>query len=78
MVDTVIEDGGPCAAELAVMDEFLDALQAGNAPEVEAFLKRHPLYAESLRPVLEGAVLMDREVRKLRRWHVPIDGLGKG
>ena len=77
MADMVMEAGGPCAAELVVMDEFLEALQAGNAPEVEAFLKQHPLYAESLRPVLEGAVLLDREVRKLRRWHVPIDGLGK-
>lgn len=73
MADTVVEDGGPCVAELAVMDEFLDLLAAGNAPEVEEFLKAHPTYAESLRPVLEGAVLVHDSVRRLRGRGIELD-----
>lgn len=66
MISVDNDCGSPCMAVLSLMDLYLDQLVAGNAPEIEAYLRGHPEYAGQLRPVLEGAVLVDQEVRRLR------------
>jgi hypothetical protein len=56
----------PGDAELEVMDEYLTLLCRGAEPEVEVFLQGHPEHAESLRPVLEAAVMLNHAWRRLK------------
>jgi hypothetical protein len=53
-------------AELAAMEEFISALLEDRAPGIEEHLGRYPEFADSLRPVLEGAELFHREYRRLK------------
>jgi len=41
------------------MNEFCDAHQAGNRPDIDTFLARHPRMARRLRPVLEGFLMVE-------------------
>ena len=58
--------GMPSPAELKAMDEFVSSLRKGRAPSVDQHLARYPEFEGSLRPVLEGAKLFDREYRLLQ------------
>ncbi len=54
-------------AELEAMDRYFDAVLACRAPEVEEYLEEFPEFAESLRPVLEGAGILVSEYRAFRK-----------
>jgi hypothetical protein len=41
------------------MNEFCDAYQEGNGPDLDTFLARHPRIARRLRPVLEGFLMVE-------------------
>ena len=56
----------PCDAELAAMEEYITLLHRGTEPTVEEFLKGCPQFAESLRPILEAAVMVNHKFRKLK------------
>ena len=56
----------PCDAELAALEEYIALLHKGTEPSVEEFLKRYPQFAESLRPVLEAAAMVNHKFRKLK------------
>lgn len=57
----------PTAAELDAMNEFIQLVQSGHAPKVDAFVKRHPDEAGHLRPVLRTMMVLRREFRKCAR-----------
>jgi hypothetical protein len=57
----------PTRAELEAMEEFISAKLEDRAPGVEEHLGRYPQFADSLRPVLEGAELFHREYRRLKK-----------
>jgi hypothetical protein len=59
--------------ELAAMEEFIKALRDDRAPGVEEYLERFPEFAGSLRPVLEGAVIFQREYRLLEEKYPDVD-----
>jgi len=56
----------PGDAELAVMEEYIALLHKGSEPSVEEFLKGCPQFAESLRPVLEAAVMVNHRFRRIK------------
>ena len=56
----------PCDAELAAMEEYIALLHKGSEPGVEEFLMGFPQFADSLRPVLEAAVMVNHKFRKLK------------
>jgi len=67
--DMILECSGcstPCDAELAAMEEYIALLHRGAEPLVEEFLKGYPQFAESLRPVLEAAAMVNHRFRKLK------------
>jgi len=49
------EEHKPSPEELAAMDEYIDMLNRGEAPDLEGYLARFPEFEETLRPVLEAA-----------------------
>jgi hypothetical protein len=53
------------------MDEFADAIDAGAKPDVEEFLDKHRRSAKTLRPVLEGLLILDAERRRRNRHNCP-------
>lgn len=63
----------PTAAELYVMDRFIRDVRAGGNPKPDKVLRRYPQFERSLRPALEGAVLLDREYRRFRRQFPNVD-----
>ena len=63
----------PGDMELAAMEEFIKALREDRAPVVEQFLERFPEFADTLRPVLEGAVIFQREYRLLEEKYPDVD-----
>jgi hypothetical protein len=62
-----LDEAQPSAAELEAMEEFLALQRQGQAPEVEAFLARYPDLAPTLRPVLEGAVMVKAGFEDLKQ-----------
>ena len=56
----------PCDAELAALEEYIALLHRGTEPLVEEFLKGYPQFAESLRPVLEAAVMVNHRFRRIK------------
>jgi hypothetical protein len=63
----------PCDAELAAMEEYIALLHRGTEPLVEEFLKGYPQFAESLRPVLEAAVMVNHKYRKIKARYPALD-----
>ena len=59
----------PTDAELTAMEVFADARRSGKKVSVEAFLRRYPEFAETLRPTLESIVLFDGAVRTFAKKH---------
>ncbi|MCX6844144.1 MAG: hypothetical protein NTX53_17915 [candidate division WOR-3 bacterium] len=56
----------PCEAEMAAMEEYVALLHKGTEPAVEDFLQGFLQFADSLRPVLEAAVMVNHKFRKLK------------
>ena len=48
--------------ELALIDQFIELVLSGKSPGVERFLERHPRVSKALRPVLEGAEIVEQEI----------------
>ena len=63
----------PCDAELAAMEEYTALLHRGTEPMVEEFLKGFPQFADSLRPVLEAALEVNRKFRRLKARYPGLD-----
>jgi len=63
----------PCDAELAAMEEYTALLHRGTEPTVEEFLKGFPQFADSLRPVLEAALEVNRKFRRLKARYPGLD-----
>ena len=63
----------PGDMELAAMEEFIKVLRDDRAPGVEEYLERFPEFADTLRPVLEGAVIFQREYRLLEKKYPDVD-----
>ena len=63
-------------AELDVSSDFTDALLARKNPDVEEYLARCPGSEAKMRPLLDTALLLDREITQFRRRHPHVD-LGK-
>ncbi len=55
----------PSSAVADALDEYLDALQAGSAPDRAAFLARHPALAAELAPLLDGIEALHAGTRAL-------------
>jgi len=60
-------------AELDAFGDYTDALQAQKNPDMEEYLKRCPGSADKMRPILETALLLDREITQFRRKHPHAD-----
>lgn len=63
-------------AELDVVGDFTEAVQAGKNPDIEDFLKRCPGSEVKLRPILATALLLSRETARYRQKH-PHVNLGR-
>jgi hypothetical protein len=55
------------------MERFIGLVRAGRKPSVVSYLKGCPQFAESLRPVLEGAVLLYEEYGRFRKKYPKVD-----
>jgi hypothetical protein len=62
--------------EVDVFGDFTEAVQAGKNPDMEEYLARCPGSESKLRPILETALMLDREITQLRRRYPHVD-LGK-
>lgn len=60
-------------AELDVSSDFTDALLAQRNPDMEEYLARCPGSEAKMRPILETAQLLDREITQFRRKHPHVD-----
>ena len=60
-------------AELDAFGDYTDALQAQKNPDMEEYLKRCPGSADTMRPILETALLLDRVITQFRRKHPHVD-----
>jgi hypothetical protein len=60
-------------AELDMLADFTDAVQAGGKPDIEEYLKRCPGSEAKMRPILATALRLDREITQFRREHPDID-----
>lgn len=63
-------------AELDMFGDFTEAVQARKDPDMAEFLERCPESQAKIRPILETAMMLDREVVELRRNNPHVD-LGK-
>jgi hypothetical protein len=63
----------PTQAELDAMVAYMEAVQAGRQPGIERYLKRFPAFAATLRPVLQGMAVLDREYKFFRKNNPGID-----
>jgi hypothetical protein len=61
------------AQEASVMDRFIRDVRAGKSPDPELVLRRHPQFERSLRPTLDGMVLLDKEYRRFRKQNPTVD-----
>ena len=61
------------AKEASVMERFIRDVRAGKSPDPEQVLRRHPQYERSLRPTLDGMVLLDKEYRRFRKQCPTVD-----
>jgi hypothetical protein len=70
-------DAGPDAdftdAEIDMFCDFDAAVEAGRKPDIEACLARCPGSEARMRPILQMALLLDREVRQFRHRHPHVD-----
>jgi len=60
-------------AEIDMFGDFTEAVQAGKKPDMEEYLKRCPGSEAKLRPILETALLLDREITQFRRKYPHVD-----
>ena len=60
-------------AELDVFGDFTEAVQRCEHPDMEAYLARCPGSEAKMRPILEMALLLDREVTQYRRKYPHVD-----
>jgi hypothetical protein len=61
------------AKAYSVMDRFIRDVRAGKSPSPEQVLERHPQFKKSLRPALDGMVLLDKEYRRFREQCPSVD-----
>jgi|GEM_PF-4127322 len=59
----------PTDAELTAIELFASARRSGKKVSVEAYLRRYPELAESLRPTLESIVLFEGAFRSFAKKH---------
>ena len=64
-------------AELDMFGDYTDALLGQEKPDMEAYLARCPGSEAKMRPILETALVLDREITQFRRKypHVDLDKL---
>ena len=60
-------------AEIDAFGDFTDAVQAGKRPDLEEYLKRCPGSEAKMRPILQTALLLDREIAQFRRKYPHVD-----
>jgi len=60
-------------AEIAAFGDFTDAVQQGKHPDMEEYLARCPGSEAKMRPLLEMALLLDREIAQFRRKYPHVD-----
>jgi len=60
-------------AELNMFGDFTEAVQAGKTPDIKECLARCPGAEAKMRPILEMALVMDREVTQFRRKYPHVD-----
>ena len=60
-------------AELRMFGDFVDAVLAGRKPNVEEHVRRCPGSEAKMRPILETALLLDREVTQFKRKYPHVD-----
>jgi len=63
-------------AELDMFGDYSDALLARKNPDMEEYLKRCPGSEARMRPILETALMLNREITEFRRKFPNVD-LGK-
>jgi hypothetical protein len=61
------------AKEASVMERFIRDVRAGKSPDPKQVLRRYPQYERSLRPTLDGMVLLDKEYRRFRKQNPTVD-----
>ena len=60
-------------AEIDLFGDFTEAVQAGKNPNLEEYLKRCPGAEARMRPILETALMLDREIAQFRRKYPHVD-----
>jgi hypothetical protein len=60
-------------AELDMFGDFTEAVQRGENPDMEEYLRRCPGSEAKMRPILEMALLLDREVTQYHRKYPHVD-----